>query len=734
MRTILAMIAMLGMTCGAQPLPEDRGAAGLWQSLTRLNRNMRVLYVTAHPDDEDPALLTYLSRGLGADVTMLILTHGEGGANVVSGDFFEALGALRTLEMRKAAQHYGVQVRYTRAVDKGFSKTMAETLRHWSEAEILADVLRITREVDPQVIISRFNESPRDGHGHHQTAGRMARIAFRDSPGVSKLYTSNWREGDPGTLKIDTGQQDPRLGRSYAQFGREGYRMHRSQGMSARPAPTGPVWSYLKLEASRVGTAATEASIFDRLPARSEDESLAELLRAFDANRPQASAPGLALAWQRLPARRAQIDMALAQALGLELEASFSGGPVVQPGASGKLRLRLGQSEGAEIGAIAYGAEGPVELRPVDADGDRTLRVKPGAPPNSRIAATASVEYRGATIKLVQDLTVVTGPAIGISFDSANGFVPLRWPNYEVGVTVKNLTGSRQQGSIHVTGAAVQRFDLVKPGEEARLRFSIPVPKAPETYLDAEARVGGQTFNTSFAAITQPGFGTIYLSRPAKHLLRAVDVKVLPGARLGYVMGSGDEVPMGLRQLGLEVEMLGEQALAEADLSRYASIWLGVRAYATRPDVIKYNARLLDYVKSGGNLIVQYQTQEYDNGYAPFAYTQGRGAEETSEEDAPVTILAPGDPVFRQPNVITAADFDGWVEQRGSKFFSTWGPEWLQMIETHDQGQAPQRGVWLSARYGKGKYVYCALAWYRQLPAAVPGAIRLMANLASMSK
>lgn len=731
MRTILATIAMLSLARGAEPLPEDRGAAGLLQSLKLLNRDARVLYVTAHPDDEDPALLTFLSRGLGAQVTMLILTHGEGGANVVSGDFFESLGALRTLEMRKAAQYYGVQVRYTRAVDKGFSKTMAETLRQWNEAELLADVLQITREVDPQVIVSRFNESPRDGHGHHQTAGRMAKLAFRDSPGVRKLYTSNWRLGELVTLKIDTGQFDPLLGRSYAQFGREGYRMHRSQGMSARPAPIGPVWSYLKLEASRVGDASTEESIFDRMPAQERDAGLTELLRAFDARRPEASAPGLALAWQRLPARREAIGGALAQALGLDLEASFSGGPVAQPGSTGKLRMRV---RGAAWGGIVYGAKGPVELGPPEADGAYALRVNPGAPPNARIEATAIVPYQGARVKLVQDLDVVAGPAISVGFEAANGLVPLGRPVYEVEVSVKNLTASRRRGSLHVTGAEAQSFDLGKPGDEARLRFRLPTPKKPDTYLEAEARADGQVFNTSFVAVTQPGFGTIYLQRPARHLLRAVDVKVAPGVRIGYVMGSGDEVPQGLRQLGVDVEMLTGPALAGANLLQYSSIWLGIRAYAAREDVRTHNARLLDYVNNGGTLIVQYQTQEYDNGYAPFAYTQGRGAEETSEEDAPVAILAPADPVFQTPNRITAADFEGWVEQRGSKFFATWGPAWTPLIETHDEGQAPQRGVWLSARYGKGTYVYCALAWYRQLPAAVPGAARLVANLASMGK
>lgn len=734
MKAILAIVSILFVARGAEPLPEDRGSAGLWQSLKRLSTNARVLYVTAHPDDEDAALLTYLSRGLGAHVTMLILTHGEGGANVISGDFFEALGALRTLEMQKAAQHYGVEIRYTRAIDNGFSKNIAEALRQWKEADLLSDVLKITAEVQPQVIISRFNESPRDGHGHHQTAGRMARLAFRDSPGVQKLYTSNWREGEAVTLKIDTGQYDAMLGRSYAQIGREGYRMHLSQGMSARATPLGPVWSYLKLEGTRVGEAKAETSVFDRIPVRQEDESAPALLRAFDALHPEASAPQLAHAWQKMPARRIEIGLALAQSLSLVLEASYSGAPVVQPGFSGKLKVQLHERGSERIQNVSYGVKGPVEIALKQADGLYPLRVFSDARPNSHIQATASFEYRGAKVTIVQDLDEVVGPAISVNFDNSFGLVPLGRSDYEVGVTVKNLAASRQQGTLHVTGSSEQSFDLGKSGEEAHLRLRIALPKIAETTLDAQARVGSQTYASSFVAVAQPGFGAIYLSRPARQVLRVVDVKVVPGLRVGYVMGSGDEVPEGMRQLGIEVELLGESALAGGDLSQYSSIWLGIRAYAARSDVQKHNARLLEYVKNGGTLIVQYQTQEYDKNFAPYAYTQGRTAEETSEEDAPVAILAPGDRVFQYPNRIVAADFDNWIEQRGSKFFTTWGPEWTPMIETHDSGQAPQRGVWLSARYGKGTYVYCALAWYRQLPFAVPGAARLVANLASLGK
>jgi hypothetical protein len=278
-------------------------------------------------------------------------------------------------------------------------------------------------------------------------------------------------------------------------------------------------------------------------------------------------------------------------------------------------------------------------------------------------------------------------------------------------------------------------FDLAKEKEEARvqLRLRLPERLASQDYpITAVAKIGDLEYSASFQPITQPGFRVLYWSQPSIHALRAVDVKIAAGLKVAYIMGSGDEMPEGLRQLGIPVDLLNESNLATGDLSQYSTILVGIRAYAAREDLKRHNARLLEYVNKGGALIVQYQTQEYDKNFGPFPYTQGRGAEETSEEDAPVTILATNDVVFESPNHITKADFEGWVEQRGSKFFATWAPEWQPMIETHDQGQPPQSGVWMQARYGKGLYVYCSLAWYRQLPFAVPGAARIVANLVSL--
>ena len=201
--------------------------------------------------------------------------------------------------------------------------------------------------------------------------------------------------------------------------------------------------------------------------------------------------------------------------------------------------------------------------------------------------------------------------------------------------------------------------------------------------------------------------------------MRGVDVTTVAGLKVGYVMGVGDQVPLGLQQLGAQVTLLGERELATADLSQFDAIMTGTRAYAVRDDLKTYNPRLLDYVKAGGNMIVLYNTQELvPNTFAPFPGELPRNAEEVSEEDSPVTILAPTHQAFTWPNKITTADFDGWVEQRGSKFFTKWDAAYTPMISTFDKGQAPQSGGWLTAKLGKGNLDLL------RLRAAPPAALR----------
>jgi len=334
-------------------------------------------------------------------------------------------------------------------------------------------------------------------------------------------------------------------------------------------------------------------------------------------------------------------------------------------------------------------------------------------------------------------------PALSVALTPAHAVMPLAGSG-ELTMTVdlsNNRDGS-SKGSVRLAvpqgwtaTPSTQPFEFSRAGERALYSFAVRAP-AQRTGLhriEAVALLDGQEYRDGFQVIRHRDLETRRLYRDAVASVRGVDVRIAPGRRLGYVMGIGDDVPAAIAQLGADVQLLGERDLASGDLSRFDAIMTGTRAYAVRADLRTYNRRLLDYVRDGGHLIVLYNTQELvPTLFAPYPGELPASAEEVSEEDSPVDILAPQMPVLTSPNRITAADFEGWVEQRGSKFWASWDPAYTPVLATWDHGQAPQRGGWLQASYGKGQYTYFAYAFHRQLPYGVPGAYRLLANLLSL--
>ena len=282
---------------------------------------------------------------------------------------------------------------------------------------------------------------------------------------------------------------------------------------------------------------------------------------------------------------------------------------------------------------------------------------------------------------------------------------------------VRTVTFQVRPASGAASANDVARVD--GPGEDAR---------------GSDARVtvdvDGRVYTEGYTTIRHPDLQTRRLYTEARVHLPAVDARVPEGLRVGYVMGVGDAVPEAIEQLGAAVELLDETALEGGALDRFDAVMVGTRAYAVRPDLVAANARLLEYAERGGHLVVLYQTPEYVPAiHAPFPATLPGNAEETSEEDAPVRLLRPDHPLVATPYRLSVTDFDGWIEQRGSKFFATWDEAYTPLVETSDTGQAPQRGVWLSAPLGEGRFTYVALALHRQLPYGVPGAYRILANL-----
>ncbi len=883
---LVSIVLLSGMPGGAERLlPEDRGAAGLWQSLRQLQTTASAIHITAHPDDEDGPMLTLLARGHGVRTLLLTLNRGEGGANLIAPFFFDALGILRSLELLQADRYYGVEQFHTRVADYGYSKRLEEALTKWGGAEnVLRDVVRVVRRERPDVIISRFRGSQHDGHGNHQTAGLMARQVFEAAADPNrfpeqiaeglrpwqpkKLYVNNIRpefrpeDKDLWTLEVHSGEYDSILGRSYYQISRQGLGYQRSQGTAGRAAPAGPFKSYYRLlaaadpaykpereesffgglDTSVQGMAALAGSnppawLVQKLAAIGEAVQAA--VKAFDPSRLDVTVPSLIEGIQAtrsllaeveksaiedtgrdhilylLRRKEKQFQTALQQALALDLEVLVEPdnpptGPFAAfrtvntfnhaiPGQDFGALVRLVNRSPVEVVPTRVGIQAPsgwditpgkMRLEPLgynqvfstrlriqvpkaaeptrpywhrDSIGEAVYQIKdprhhtlPFPPPP--VWGVMRLEVMGTSIEIKDavritrrdplyetshyPLTVV--PAIGIRFSSRHGIIPLGQTQYKVSVVVHSNVKGRAEGTVGLrlpagwnSAPETADFSFAKEDEEDTYNFilSVPANLREATYqLEAVARYGGREYTEGYVTITARDLDRFNLYGAARHEVTGADLKLAQDLQVGYVMGSGDEIPQALGLLGIRPALLGPDDLAEADLNPYDAVVIGVRAYAVRPDVKTYNGRLLDYVKNGGVLIVQYQTPEYDNNYGPYPYSQTRRPEEVSEEDSPVTILEPENPIFNHPNKITLKDFDGWVEQRGSKFLKSWDPRYAALLETHDQNQDPQEGGMVFARYGKGIYIYSAYAWYRQLPYAVPGAFRIYANMLSLRR
>ncbi|MGC2195058.1 MAG: PIG-L family deacetylase [Terriglobales bacterium] len=870
-------------TPNARELPIDRGSTGLWQSLKKLHTRASLIMVTAHPDDEDGGMLAYESRGQGARVALLTLNRGEGGANVMSSNYFDGLGLVRTEELLAAGRYYGVDQYWTRVVDYGFSKTKAESIAKWTHDRVLYDVVRVVRMTRPLVITSVFVGGPTDGHGNHQTSGAMAQEVFNAAgdPNVFpdqiaaglKPWTplkdyarTPWFGNDDGKLAVNVdipeGEYDPVLGMSYVQIAREGLGHQKSQTGGGMIPKIGALGTTYHRFGSVVSAQDKENSLFDGidvslmgiaslakggkadflLPGLQKVNALVEGAFAdYSAAQPEKIAPRLAEGWKEtegliqqvkgsqlseddkynltfeLEIKKAQFDNALAQSLGLSvaailapeqepnpLYAMFMGDPettrVLIPGQKFAVKvhavsqsstpvalagIRIEARDGKDW-AIKSAGDTHAEMaknKPLDARFDlsvpenaaytrpyfsrpdieqsyydisdsRYLNLSLGPYP---LEAWTEFQYQGVPVRVGQVVQsskrvtgigevlepLVVGPAVSLNISPRAGIVPLNAKKFDVTTTVHSNIKGAGKGSVKLdlpkgwtSHPASAEFSTKEDGDEQSLRFEVtPTAVSEKSYqITAVAEVDGKKFREGYEVTGYPGLRPYYLYRPSALRISGVDVKVAEGLHVGYVMGSGDDVPGSLESLGIHVNFLAPNDVASADLSKYNVILLGVRAYAARPELKTYNSRLLDYVKNGGVVIVQYNTPEFDHNFGPYPYSMGENPEEVTDEASKMDILDPKNPVFLWPNPITPRDFEGWVEERGSKFLNSWDPQYAALLSTQDEGQKAQKGGLLYARYGKGVYIYNAYAFYRQLPEGVPGAFRLIANMVSLPK
>ncbi|GAC1358675.1 MAG: hypothetical protein NVSMB3_05790 [Acidobacteriaceae bacterium] len=384
--------------------------------------------------------------------------------------------------------------------------------------------------------------------------------------------------------------------------------------------------------------------------------------------------------------------------------------------------------------------------------GEARLRNAPLAP--AALTAHVEMEYGGVLIEMVrvagltgekvyQPLQVV--PAVSVSVTPGAGVVPEGERSFRVETQLRDGSAPSSEGA--VTLEAPKGWKVVpgsaswKPTGTAEAR-SVPFTVEPgriepqTSYrLSAVARYGGKEYREGFAEVGYPGLVRDHLYSPATYRARGVEVKVPPGLRVAYLPGTGDAVEASLGDIGIHATRLTVAEIASGKLGSFDALILGVRAYAAQKELPKVTAKLMEFANGGGVVVVQYQSGEFVGEDAPYPLSLGGGiAERVVEEDAPVRLETPASQVLSWPNKITEKDFNGWVEERGHGFLREWDGRYEAVTEVHDAGQDPQKGGLLVAKIGKGAYVYCAYALYRQMPEGVPGAFRLMANMVSLGK
>ncbi|MNJ86341.1 Mycothiol S-conjugate amidase [compost metagenome] len=821
----LALIFTLsfGQNLLAQTSPEWNSAEIL-QGIKKLNTVGSVLYVAAHPDDENTRLLGYLAKEKNFRTGYLSLTRGDGGQNLIGKEQGEALGLIRTQELLAARRTDGAEQFFTRANDFGFSKNPEETFTIWNKDSILADVVLAIRRFRPDVIICRFPTTGEGGHGHHTASAILAVEAFDLAADPTKfpeqlkevevwktkrIFWNTFNFGGNNTtaedqLKIDVGVYNPLLGLSYGEVAANSRSMHKSQGFgSARQR--GESIEYFKLLKGE----ATEKDVFEgvtaswkRLPITSEIENLINgAISGFNPQRPELSLPALESIYSKLqqldekdPNIRywKQLKLAACQDLilqcaGLWMEAyttNYSAVPGSEISISAQIIARnpanvtlksisfIGQTdkktdlqltknkletiEQKEVLPASTPYSAPYWLNEDHTVGMYTVnnRSLNGTPENH---AAKSVVYhltidgiefqieRGLVFKstdpvkgeVYRPFEVLPPVTINIS-DQVLVFNSLT-PK-EVSFVVK-ANEQKVKGTVKVAVPSGWKMEIKNPeinlekkGDEQIVKAILtPDKNGKDGKLRASVSIDGSEYTKSITRIEYDHIPYQFFLSDAEAKIVFLDLKKTKN-KIAYIPGAGDNVAACLTQIGYDVTLLTDELLAKEDLSVYSSIVTGIRAYNTNDRMPIYHEKLMAYVHQGGNLIVQYNTNNriapMETKIGPYPFTISR--DRVTDDNAKVEFTNPKHPVLNTPNVITQKDFEGWIQERGIYFATELDPHYETVFSMQDPNEKPSNGSLIIAKHGKGNFVYTGLVFFRELPAGIPGAYRLFVNLLSL--
>jgi LmbE family N-acetylglucosaminyl deacetylase len=825
------VVATLAVVCAAKPTdappllsPNQMDGGQIQLALEKLNVLGRVLYIAAHPDDENTNLMALWANGSLYDSGYLSLTRGDGGQNLLGPELGERLGVIRTEELLDARRIDHAQQFFSRAIDFGFSKTAEETMRFWDHEKILADVVWVVRKFRPDVMVTRFSPEDQLTHGHHTASSILAQEAFSAASDPNRFpdqlaFVKPWRPTrlvwntspfffmnrhlpfDPtGLTVLEAGGYNPLLGKAYTEIAAASLSMHKSQGVGSPPR-RGERKEYFKLLEGQPMTSSLFEGVdtsWSRVPnSEAVAADIRQIISKFNPADPTASIPDLLKLRQAMsgiqdqswiPEKKAELDKIIAACLGLHVEASTAT-EAFTPGQTATIKLEAINRSNVpvtlqEIRFPSTGASTKIdaalpanELVTKDLSSkipDNTPYSQPywlrkpgtlgtfavddqqliGLPENPLALPVEMVlQINGQELSYIVDTKYRTVDPVAGELRRALVIAPPVFANVVNSVFIFP-TKEPKPVSVHVTAAtgaakgelklAVPKgwevspasvpIDLKSADTETIGTFTVKPPdQSNEGTLRAIVSTEGRDYSLERVRISYPHIGVQTLMPPAEAKLVRVDIRK-KGDRIGYIPGAGDDVPESLRQIGYSVKILSEAEITAKNLAQFSAVVLGIRAYNTQDRISNWLPELFAYVKNGGVAVAQYNTLAdlKTNEFAPYPLEISR--DRVTDENAQVRVLAPDNPLMNIPNKITPKDFDGWVQERGLYFPNKWDPAWTPILSCNDPKEKPLDGGLLVAKSGKGFFIYTSYSWFRQLPAGVPGAYRLFANMLSLGK
>ncbi len=817
-RFILFFSFFISLSLHAQ-LHSEWNSSKILNEVQKLNTVGSVLYIAAHPDDENTRLLAYLANEKKYRTGYLSLTRGDGGQNLIGKEQGEALGLIRTQELLAARRIDGAEQFFTRAKDFGFSKSPEESLTIWDKEQILSDVVLTIRRFKPDVIICRFPTTGEGGHGHHTASAILAMEAF-DAAADPTRFPEQLKESEvwqakrilwntfnfggnnttsPNQIKIDVGGFNPLLGLSYGEMAAMSRTMHKSQGFGTamQRGENIEYFKFLKGEKlkndllegvntswSRIPNTTTLQTLLDRLESEFQpqhpEKSIKTLVEIYSTLLKLEDNDPYTHYWKTLKIKECK-NLILACA-GIWLEATAGDFSVV-PGENHDVTTQIIMRNPANVVVKKIEMENintslvqnqPITFKATETPNPNRSYSDPywlKEPVKNEIYIVKESRLIGMPQDTIFDVENLTLNIEGVDLqytipidykytDPIKGEVhrPLEvLPPVTINLSDKVLTFSGSEAKeISFTVTANQdeidgnisikapegwtitipdpAVKLDKKGDEQLVKAKVsPSENGKDGMLEASVIIDGETYNKSITRIEYDHIPYQFFLSDANAKLVSLDLKKT-NTKIGYIPGAGDDVATCLQQIGYDVTLLTNDLLDKEDLSVYSSIITGIRAYNVDKRLPLHYQKLMEYVKNGGNLIVQYNTNNRiaplkgDIGPYPFVISRDRVTDETAK----VKFTNPKHVVLNYPNIITEQDFDGWIQERGIYFADDTSKEYESILSMNDKGEKPNEGSLIIGKYGKGNFVYTGLVFFRELPAGVPGAYRLFVNLLSL--